>query len=457
MIVRLELKSRLRRIGLTATLTVALSATSALAEKTATFPQAPPPPGPPKAIVGASVVDVVKGVVIPDAVVIVDGDRIASVGPASSVAIPKDAQVIHMDHKWLAPGLINCHVHLDLILPGAAGAALQDETLPSEALRMEQNAARSLYSGVTTVRLTGTARGADFALKKAINAGEVPGPRIETAGEIIGVTGGHDSLEVDGPDEFAKAEREQIKQGATWIKLAISGGIADSGGDIAASPMTMDEMRTAIDVAHRMGVPVTAHNGSPVAAEEAMAAGIDGFEHGYHLTEKNLVEMKQKGVWLVPTIVVSDPGALEFFRKIGSPQWYLDRVKSTGEDHWRMLQTAIRLGDKIALGTDQLPFEPNAGATATIREAELYVKAGMTPIDALRAGTLSAAQMLRRPDIGAIEPGRYADLIAMDADPTRDISALRTIDFVMKGGQVVRDDEAVKALGGEAPAMTGSP
>jgi imidazolonepropionase-like amidohydrolase len=454
MLVTRRAKMRARLLGGAAFALATLPAAAAFAEKTATFPQAPAPPGPPKAIVGASVVDVVKGVVIPNAVVIVDGDKIVAVGPASSVPVPQGAEVIHMDNKWLEPGLINCHVHLDLILPGAAGAALKGESLPAEVLRMQQNAAKALYSGVTTIRLTGTTRGADFALKQAINAGEVLGPRIETAGEIIGVTGGHDSVEADGPAEFAKVEREQIKQGASWIKLAISGGIADSDGDISASPMTVDEMKAAIDVAHRLGVPVTAHNGSPVAAEEAMAAGIDGFEHGYHLTEKNLTEMKAKGVWLVPTIVVSDPGAQEFFKKIGSPQWYLDRVKSTGEDHWRMLQTAIKLGNRIALGTDQQPFEPNAGTTATIREAELYQKAGMKPIDALRAGTLSAAQMLRRPDVGAIEAGRYADLIATDTDPTKDIAALRTISFVMKGGQVIRDDAATKGLGDTAPAMT---
>jgi imidazolonepropionase-like amidohydrolase len=272
-----------------------------------------------------------------------------------------------MEGKWIAPGLINCHVHLDLILPGAAGAALQSETPSAAALRMQENAQKSLFSGVTTVRLVGSSYGNDFALKTAINSRQVVGPRIETAGEIIAVTGGHGSLEADGPDAIAKAEREQIKAGATWIKLAISGGIADSAGDISASPMTLEELKVAVDTAHRMGVPVTAHNGSPVAAEEAMSAGIDGFEHGYHFTEKQLVEMKQKGVWLVPTIVVSEPGALEFFKKIGSPEWYLERVKSTGADHWAMLKTAIRVGTPIALGTDQMPFEPNDGTTATRR------------------------------------------------------------------------------------------
>jgi imidazolonepropionase-like amidohydrolase len=146
-------------------------------------------------------------------------------------------------------------------------------------------------------------------------------------------------------------------------------------------------------------------------------------------------------VWLVPTIVVTQPGALEFYRKIESPPWYLERVKITGADHWAMLQNAIRLGVKIALGTDQFPFEPNDGTTATVAEAELYVKAGMTPLQALQTATTQSAKMLEMDaDIGSLSVGKFADVDAVDADPIRDIHALRTIDFVMKGGVVVRDD-----------------
>jgi imidazolonepropionase-like amidohydrolase len=154
-----------------------------------------------------------------------------------------------------------------------------------------------------------------------------------------------------------------------------------------------------------------------------------------------LKEMKAKGVWLVPTIVVTQPGALEFYRKIGSPPWYLERVKSAGVDHWAMMQNAIRLGVNIALGTDQFPFESNDGTTATVAEAELYVKAGMTPLQALRAATVNSAQLIgMEKDLGTLEPGKFADVIAVTADPVQDIRALRTIGFVMKGGAVVRND-----------------
>jgi imidazolonepropionase-like amidohydrolase len=394
-----------------------------------------------KAIVGATVVDVTNGHSIPNAVLVIEGERIAAVGPASAVSVPAGAEVIHADGKWLLPGLMNMHVHLGLKLPGAAGDSLTNETDVEEALRMAGNARLSLLSGVTTLRLVGEDHGTDFALRRAIDSGEVMGPRLKTAGEVIIPTGGHGSMEADGPYGFAHVVREQIKQGADWIKIAISGGISDSHGDISAAPMTDEEMSTLIEVAHRNGIKVTAHNGSSVAAHQAMKFGIDGFEHGYHLDLSVLKEMKAKGVWLVPTIVVSQSGALEFYHKIGSPPWYLERVKSTGIDHWAMLQNAIRLGVNIALGTDQFPFEPNGGTTATIAEAELYVKAGMTPLQALRTATVNSAEMIgMEKDLGTLEPGKYADIIAVSADPLKDIAALRTIGMVMKGGVIVRNE-----------------
>ncbi len=412
--------------------------TAAIARPTATFPKAPPPEGT-WALVGGTMIDVESGRPVPDAVIVIKGDRVLAAGPAASVQIPADAKSVDMHGKWLMPGLINCHVHLGLKLPGATGAALADETDPALALRMADNARKSLEAGVTTVRLTGESHGVDFDVKRAIDGGMIPGPRIQSAGEIIVPSGGHGMREVDGPDGFAKAVRDQVALGASWIKIAISGGISDSHGSIASAPMTDDELRTAIEIAHRLDVGVAAHDGSPVAAEAAMKFGVDSFEHGYYFTEATLKEMKAKSTYLVPTIVVSQAGALEFFRKIGSPPWYLERAKQVGESHWAMLRNAIRLGVPIALGTDQFPYEPNEGTSATVREAELYVDAGMRPIDAIRAGTLSAAKLLKMSDdVGSLSPGHYADVIALDADPLADIHALRKISFVMKGGVVVR-------------------
>jgi imidazolonepropionase-like amidohydrolase len=400
-------------------------------------------PSPPvvTALVGGTVVAVDGGPAIKNATVLITGERIAQIGPADSTAVPPGAKIISMTGRWLMPGLMNMHVHLGLKLPGAAGNSLAAETDTEEVLRMAGNARLSLLAGVTTLRLVGEDHGTDFALRAAIERGEVVGPRIKTAGEVIVPTGGHGSLEADGPYALAHEVREQIKHGADWIKIAISGGISDERGSISAAPMTDEEMSTLIEVAHRNGIRVTAHNGSSEAARQALRFGIDGFEHGYHLDAAVLKDMKAKGVWLVPTIVVTQPGALEFYRKIGSPPWYLDRVKITGADHWAMLQNAIRMGVNIALGTDQFPFEPNDGTTATVAEAELYVKAGMTPLQALQAATTQAARMLAMDaDVGSVTVGKFADIIAVNADPVKDIHALRTIDFVMKGGAVVRDD-----------------
>jgi imidazolonepropionase-like amidohydrolase len=428
--------SHARTVPLTATLLALMSAVAGIAAADT----APPAPRM-TALVGGTVVATDGAPSIRNATVLISGDRIVQVGPADSISLPAGTQTIAMNGKWLIPGLMNMHVHLGLKLPGAAGDSLVDETDTEEVLRMAGNARRSLLSGVTTVRLVGEDHGTDFALRRAIERGEVIGPRIKTAGEVIVPTGGHGSLEADGPYGLARAVREQIKQGADWIKIAISGGISDPQGDISAAPMTDEEMSVLIEVAHRNGIRVTAHNGSNEAARQALRFGIDGFEHGYHLKLDVLKDMKAKGVWLVPTIVVTQPGALEFYRKIGSPGWYLERVKSTGADHWEMLRNAIRLGVKIALGTDQFPFEPNDGTTATVAEAELYVKAGMTPLQALQAGTAKAAEMLQMgSDLGSIGIGKLADIDALGADPLKDVHALRTVDFVMKGGVVYRDD-----------------
>jgi len=428
--------SHARTVPLTATLLALMSAVAGIAAADT----APPAPRM-TALVGGTVVATDGAPSIRNATVLISGDRIVQVGPADSISLPAGTQTIAMNGKWLIPGLMNMHVHLGLKLPGAAGDSLVDETDTEEVLRMAGNARRSLLSGVTTVRLVGEDHGTDFALRRAIERGEVIGPRIKTAGEVIVPTGGHGSLEADGPYGLARAVREQIKQGADWIKIAISGGISDPQGDISAAPMTDEEMSVLIEVAHRNGIRVTAHNGSNEAARQALRFGIDGFEHGYHLKLDVLKDMKTKGVWLVPTIVVTQPGALEFYRKIGSPGWYLERVKSTGADHWEMLQNAIRLGVKIALGTDQFPFEPNDGTTATVAEAELYVKAGMTPLQALQAGTAKAAEMLQMgSDLGSIGIGKLADIDALGADPLKDVHALRTVEFVMKGGVVYRDD-----------------
>ena len=397
------------------------------------------------AIVGGTVVDLEGKAPIENAVILVEGERITAIGEAGKVKIPDGAEQIDTGGSWLIPGLMNMHVHLGLVLPGKMKAELYDESEAALALRMAANARESLQAGVTTIRLTGARAHADLALMRAINKGQADGPRIFSAGEALSITAGHGSkkdqkTKYDGPDELLKAARTQISAGAKWIKIAISGGIATDGGDLAAALMMPEEIHTVIDAAHRFGAKVTAHSGSPVATDIAIDAGLDCVEHGYFLDRPTLKKMKEHGTWLVPTIVVSQPATAPFFERIGSPPWYLKRRESAGKAHWKALQMAIEEGVNIALGTDQMPAEPNDGTTATAREAQYYVEAGMTPLQALRSATIETARMLEAEDeIGTLETGKYADIVAVDRDPTEDIKALRNILLVLKGGKVYRN------------------
>ena len=403
-----------------------------------------------RAIVGAHVVDTTGGATLHDAVVLVSGERITAVGTRANISIPEGASVIALPGKWLVPGLMNMHVHFGLKLPGKMMEETANETDGGLALRMAVNARRALFAGTTTVRTPGEDKDAVFALKTSIDRGEHPGPRIFPAGSPIAPTGGHSAEPlldgIDGPDAVRKEARRQILLGAKWLKIMISRGIA-STGEMRASDMTLEEMKAATDVAHRQGVKVSAHTGSPQATLEALEAGVDSFEHGYFLNAEVFRRMKEAGAWYVPTIVVSQAGAMEFFRKIQSPPFYLARVQLVGKAHWAALQAAIRANVNIAMGSDQFPHEPNEGTVASVRETELYQEAGMSHLQALQAATLNAARMLgAEQDLGSISVGKYADLIALDADPTQDIRALRTLHWVMKGGQVVRDDAHPQAV-----------
>ena len=396
------------------------------------------------ALIGGTVIDLDGGAPLHDAVVLVEGEKIAAIGPADEISVADGMEVIDVTGTWLIPGLMNMHVHLGLVLPGKMEAELANETEAELALRMAQSARETLQAGVTTIRLPGDQRHGDLALKKAISKGQAHGPRIFSAGESLIITGGHGSehgvIYNDGPYELIKAARREISAGASWVKILISGGIATDGGDISKALMTPEEINAVVDAAHRFGARVAAHSGSPAATDIAIDAGIDSIEHGYFLDRPVLRKMKKHGTWLVPTIVVSQPATAPFFEKIGSPQWYLDRRDSVGKEHWKALQIAIEEGVNIALGTDQLPGEPNDGTTATAREAQYYVEAGMTPLQALRAATIEPARMLGADDeIGSLEVGKYADIVAVDGDPSEDIKALRNIMFVMKGGYTYRN------------------
>jgi imidazolonepropionase-like amidohydrolase len=421
---------------------------AAVVVQTCSAADAAQPAAPPKlkAIVGATVVNIDGGSAVNNAVVLIEGDKIRAIGPAGT-EVPAGAEVLRAAGTWLIPGLMNMHVHLGLKLPGRDRAAYAEETTAALTLRMMVNARDSLRAGVTTIRMPGSESNTGIAVRDAIARGDYEGPRIYTAGGVT-MTGGHGSRPGqtynDGPYEMVKTARMKIREGQDWIKIAISGGVATDGdGGISEALMTPEEMRAVIDASHRFGVKVAAHSGSTPATNAAVDAGIDSIEHGYDLDRALLKKMAKQGTWYVPTIMVTHPGGREYFERIGSPPWYLERRESVGKQHWQTLRTAIQEGVKIALGTDQMPYEPNDGTSSTVREAEAYVEAGMTPLQALRAATIEPARMLdAHAEIGSVEAGKYADILAVTADPTKDISALRSVVMIMKGGTVYRNDLA---------------
>jgi imidazolonepropionase-like amidohydrolase len=339
------------------------------------------------------------------------------------------------------PGIVNLHVHFGLVLPGKELERLRDESHAALALRMAANARATLAAGVTTVRLVGERGGADLALRASIERGETPGPRVFTAGRLLISTGGHGhdlpgAVEADGADGFRRAVREELKRGTDLVKVCISGGIASAGEAIADVQLTPDEMLAVAETAHGRGRKVAAHAGPAEVVEQAVECGIDTIEHGYFLTPETCALMAERGTWLVPTVNVSR--AVEFFERIGAPDWFVEKALDAGRLHWAALESAIAAGVPIAMGTDMMPFEPFDGTTVTVREIEFLVEAGMQPVDALRAATVRAAEVLDAQDrIGTVEAGKLADLIAVRGDPTRDIGALRSIELVVKGGEPV--------------------
>jgi imidazolonepropionase-like amidohydrolase len=386
---------------------------------------------------------------VPDRAVRVGADgSIVAVGSSDDVlddARTADPLVVDMAGDCVLPGLVNMHVHLGLGLPGDLQAAVHGASAAELVLLMAGNARGALRAGVTTVRLVGESRYADFALRRAIDAGAVDGPRIFTAGHALCCSGGHgwdaDGLEADGADGFRRATREQLRAGADLIKVCISGGIAGEHESIDTPQLTDDEMAAVIETAHDWGRKVTAHAGPAPVIERALALGLDCVEHGYELTEALTQDMAARGTWYVPTIVVSR--CEEFFVANGVPSWMIDRALSAGPRHWESLQHALRSAVPIAMGSDMPPHAAFDGTTATVRELEFMVEAGMSSAAALLSATVRPIEWLGASDrLGTIEVGKRADLVSVRGNPAADISELRNLHLVVKDGRVHRDDTA---------------
>ena len=377
------------------------------------------------------------------ALVIEDGIITAVLPEAAAPATRR----IDLGGAYVMPGLVNMHNHFSLSLPGPGGDAVSALGPHDLALHMADAARRTLLAGVTTVRCVAEKGGADFALRRAIDAGHVVGPRIRTAGRALCCTGGHghdtdDTIECDGPDQLVRGVRGQIALGADLIKLMISGGIAGEHEEITTPQLTPAEMAAAIATAHAWGRKVTAHAGPAAIIAEAVELGLDCVEHGYELTPEVARLMAVRGVALVPTLVVTRAQA--FFDDLGVPRWMQERSLQAGPRHLVSYRMALDAGVEVLLGSDMPPYWDFEGTTAVVRELEHMQAGGLTASAVIRAATRDPARWLDgEAEFGMLRPGLSADLIAMPADPTIDVSALRAIDFVMKGGVVVRDDEGI--------------
>lgn len=399
-------------------------------------------------ISGAALFDGVADGLQRDVAVLIRDQRIAAVGREAEIAAQSgpSCRRITLDGGYLMSGLINMHTHFGLALPGTNGDEVRRMGPHALALHMASGARRTLLGGVTTVRCVAERDHADFALRDAITVGDTIGPRIFTAGRALVCTGGHghesrDTLECDGADAFRRGTRAQIRSGADLIKVMISGGLAGEREAISTPQLTDEEMAAVIDTAHAWDKKVTAHAGPAPIIESAVRLGLDCVEHGYQLTSDVAKLMAERDVHLVPTLVVTRCG--EFLDALGVPEWMQQRSMGAGPQHVDSYRLALEAGVQVMLGSDMPPFAPFEGTIAAIRELEHMAAFGLDPVAALRAATsVPAAWLGAADDIGTVEPGRYADLIAMDADPTADVSALRTLHWVMKGGEVVRDDHA---------------
>lgn len=393
-----------------------------------------------------SVFDGVADRPIARAAVLIRSERIVEIGPEAEVSAHAMAghRALDLGGGFLMAGLLNMHTHFSLSLPGPGGDEVSRMSAHQLTLYMASGARRTLNSGVTTVRCVAEKDHAEFAIRAAIDAGLAVGPRIFTAGRALVCTGGHghggsDTLECDGADGFRRGTRAQISTGADLIKVMISGGIAGEHETIGTPQLTGEEMAAVIETAHAWGRKVTAHAGPAPIIEQAVRLGLDCVEHGYQLTEPVAELMAERGTSLVPTLIVTRCG--DFFDSLGVPKWMQRRSLEAGPRHIESYRLALAAGVAMMLGSDMPPFQPTEGTTATVRELEHMADNGLAPLAALRAATIVPARWLGAgADIGTVEPGKYADLIAMDGDPTLDVSALRTLRWVMKGGTVVRDD-----------------
>ena len=406
--------------------------------------QQTPPAAKTVAIHAGRLLDVRTGKTLTNQTILIQGDRIASVG--ADTRVPAGAQVIDLPNATVLPGLIDAHTHITMN-PNFGYSRLAI-SVPRQALIGAHNAKATLEAGFTTVRNVGAAGYADVALRDAINAGDVPGPRMLVSGPALSITGGHGDNNLlpfeynaagdgvaDGVDGVRHMVRQNIKYGADLIKIMASGGVLSKGDDPQASQYTPEEMKAIVEEAHRLGRKVAAHAHGAQAIRWASEAGVDSIEHGSYIDDAAIAAMKKNGTYLVPTLYLSD-WFMANAEKIGTPPDLIAKAKDVMPAARKNVARAFAAGVKVGFGTDAAVYPHGMNA----HEFAVMVKLGLTPLAAIQSATVSGADLLGWSDkIGAIEPGKWADIIAVDGDPLADVTTLERVKFVMKGGEVVKN------------------
>jgi imidazolonepropionase-like amidohydrolase len=388
-----------------------------------------------------------------DQVIVLRGNRIESVSDAGKVTIPAEATVIDLSRATVLPGLIDCHTHIFLQgeVPSEGGYDIQllKYPLAFRAARAAVSARRALEQGFTTIRDVETegAGYGDVGIKLAIEGGYIPGPRMFVVTRAISTTGGY-PLEgyapeiavpkgvqiVDGPVEARKAAREQLDNGADWIKVYMTHrSWLDAAGNLVSQPtLTLEEIKAIVDETHCWGKKVACHAYNGVGLHRALDGGCDSIEHGLDLDDASVAQMVKQGTWYCPTMSVyyNDQGPAD------TPAGKRDRKRVAL--HGPSLQRAMKAGVKIAFGTDVDGFP----WTDPIAQEFLHlVEFGMKPMAAIQTATINAAEMLGMSgQLGVIAPGAYADVVAVPGDPLKDLEELERVSFVMKDGKVFRNE-----------------
>jgi len=395
-------------------------------------------------------IDTVNGKVLGDSTIVIENGRVREV--LNGMQAPAGARLIDLKTETCMPGVIDSHTHLTGQTSRTGYVDKFHWNIADYAIRSTVYARRTLLAGFTTVRNLGDQANESAALRDAINAGIVPGPRIFTAGKAIGSTGGHadptngysqeiakdlgpsDGI-INSAEDAVKAVREHYKRGDDLIKIMPSGGVLDEGASGDNSQMTLDEIRAVVATARDYGFAVAAHAHGAEAIRRAVIGGVDSIEHGTYMDAEDMKLMVEHGTWYVPTIIAGDFAAQQ--AKI--PGYYPAQIAAKAAAIGPLIQAtagrAYKAHVKIAFGTDAAVYPHGQNA----HEFELMVGAGMPPMFVIQAATVNAAQLLRHDkDLGSITAGKIADVVAVPGNPIDDISLMKRVSFVMKDGVVYK-------------------